>query len=208
MTARRTDETFARSPGVGSAPESSSGDLDRMVRALAGSVLARLPRHAGVEMSDLIQAGNIGLLQAARTFRPENGAPLAGYARFRIRGEMLDAVRRNTGRGQSKPVVITESCAPTEMDIESRAATLPEQSPLSLLAAKQRAAIVREEVDRLPPRYRAVVGMRYSAESNLREIGAALRVNESRACQIHQSALGRLRRALRKRGVRELSQLI
>ena len=76
-------------------PEPTS-DMNRLVRILAARVLAGLPRDSGIEMSDLIQAGNVGLLQAARTFCPQNGAPLAGYAKFRIRGEMLDAVRRNT----------------------------------------------------------------------------------------------------------------
>ena len=72
-------------------------DMDRLVRAVAGRVLARLPRGSGLEMADLIQAGNIGLLQAKRTFNPESGVSLAGYAKFRIRGEMLDTVRRCAG---------------------------------------------------------------------------------------------------------------
>jgi RNA polymerase sigma factor for flagellar operon FliA len=183
-------------------------ELKGMVRTLARRVLASTPRHAGLELSDLIQVGNIGLLNAVRTFRPEYGAPLAGYAKFRIRGEMLDTVRRSTGRGCCKPILVSPSPERPESDLESRACTPPEHSPLSLLAARQRSAILREEVDRLPPRYRAVVRMRYATEYNLREIGAVLHVNESRACQIHQNALGRLRLALNKRGVRVLSQLM
>src|SRR5579863_8225660 len=72
-------------------------DMSRLVRLLAGRVHARLPRGCGIEMADLVQAGNIGLLQASRTYRPRSGTPLAGYAKFRIRGEMLDTVRRNAG---------------------------------------------------------------------------------------------------------------
>src|ERR1017187_9167215 len=72
-------------------------DMNRLVRAVAGRVLARLPRGSGLELADLIQAGNIGLLQAKRAFNPENGVSLAGYAKFRIRGEMLDTVRRCAG---------------------------------------------------------------------------------------------------------------
>jgi RNA polymerase sigma factor for flagellar operon FliA len=206
--AREMSETSLRVPGAGPATENSPVDMDRMVRALAGRVLASVPRYAGLEMSDLIQAGNIGLLSAARTFRPEDGAPLAAYARFRIRGEMLDTVRRNTGRGAARPVLMSASAGEPEMDIESLVPTPPELSPLGLLAAGERAAILREEVERLPSRHRAVVRMRYTSEYNLREIGAVLRVNESRACQLHQSALGRLRRALHKRGVRLFSQLM
>lgn len=208
LAARGLSETSVRFPGAGPATENSPADLDRMVRALAGRVLASVPRHAGIEMADLIQAGNIGLLSAARTFRPEDGAPLAAYARFRIRGEMLDTVRRNTGRGAARPVLMSSSAGEPEMNIESQVPAPPELSPLGLLAARERAAILREEVERLPPRHRAVVRMRYTSEYNLREIGTVLRVNESRACQLHQSALGQLRRALHKRGVRLFSQLM
>ena len=182
-------------------------DMNRLVRAIAGRVLARLPRGSGIEISDLIQAGNIGLLQAARTFSPQSGAPLACYAKFRIRGEMLDTVRRNTGSRRAHFVRQVEATG-DEMDIESRIPAPPEHSPHSLVTNIQRAVILGEEVQRLPPRYRTVVRLRYSGEYSLREIGAVLRVRESRACQLHRSALGCLRRALFRRGVRNLSNLM
>jgi RNA polymerase sigma factor FliA len=184
-----------------------SPEMNRLVRILASRVLAGLPRDSGIEMSDLIQAGNLGLLQAARTFCPQNGAPLAGYAKYRIRGEMLDAVRRNSGPGRAGPVT-RGSADDDSNDLESMIPAPAEHSPHSLLAKNQRETILGEEVARLPPRYRAVVRLRYSREFSLREIGAVLRVHESRACQIHRSALGRLRRALSKRGLRGLSTLI
>jgi RNA polymerase sigma factor for flagellar operon FliA len=182
-------------------------EMDRLVRALAGRILARVPKGAGVDMADLIQAGNIGLLQAARTFRPQSGAPLRGYAKFRIRGEMLDTVRRNAGLRPANFVRQGEE-AGEDMDIESRVSAPPEHSPDSLAAKGQRAAILGQEVQRLPLRYRTVVRLRYSREFSLREIGAVLRVQESRACQLHQTALGRLRRALSKRGVVHMSNLM
>lgn len=189
-----------------------SQDMNRLVRILAARVLAGLPRDSGIEMSDLIQAGNLGLLQAARTFCPQNGAPLAGYAKFRIRGEMLDAVRRNYGPGHAGLTThgstADDGSERQGTDLESMLPAPAEHSPHSLLAKTQRAAILGEEVARLPPRYRAVVRLRYSREFSLREIGAVLRVHESRACQLHRSALGRLRRALSKRGLRGMSTLL
>jgi len=82
-----------------------------------------------------------------------------------------------------------------------------ENSPQISFLRRERAKIIGEEVKRLPERYRTVVQLRYSGEMTLRQIGAALSVNESRACQIHHSALNLLKRALRNRGVRELSHL-
>lgn len=181
--------------------------MSRLVRILASRVLAGLPRDTGIEMADLIQAGNLGLLQAERSFKPENGAPLWGYAKFRIRGEMLDAVRRNS-RPARAGIMTQGSTAEDGVDLEAMIPASSDYSPFSVLARNQRAAILDEEVARLPERYRAVVRMRYASEFSLREIGEALSVHESRACQLHQSALGHLRRALSRRGVRSLSTLM
>jgi RNA polymerase sigma factor for flagellar operon FliA len=188
-------------------PASAATDMSRLVKILAARVLAGLPRDSGIEMSDLIQAGNLGFLQATRSFCPESGAPLAGYAKFRIRGEMLDTVRRNFRPGCSSTPA-QGSTREDGMDLESTIPAPLEHSPHSLLAQHQRAAILGQEVARLPARHRAVVRLRYSGNFSLREIGEVLCVHESRACQLHRSALGRLRRALSRRGLRGISTLM
>jgi RNA polymerase sigma factor (sigma-70 family) len=187
-----------------SAPHPNT-ELSQIVRGLAGRLHARLPHGCGIELSDLIQSGNVGLLKAAQSFELHYGAPFALYAKFRIRGEMLDLVRRHAGREHSGPVVLSPN--PVIPDAEGGLPTSPENSPQSSALRQQRAEIIREEIQRLPARDRAVVRLRYSAEMTLRQIGAALHVNESRACQIHQSALVRLKRALSSRGVRDFSHL-
>src|SRR5690606_15408558 len=55
-------------------------------------MLARLP--ASVQVEDLIQAGMLGLLEAARKFDHGKGASFETYAGIRIRGAMLDDVRK------------------------------------------------------------------------------------------------------------------
>jgi RNA polymerase sigma factor for flagellar operon FliA len=179
--------------------------MNRVVRILAGQLHARLPHDCGIEISDLVQAGNVGLLQAKLNYNPGRGAPLSGYAKFRIRGEMLDVVRRSARNARTTGVAsrFREDTA----ECEAPASGAADNSPQATYVRHQRARIIGEEIKRLPPRYRMVVRLRYGGEMTLREIGDALSVNESRACQIHQGALTLLRRALRNRGVRELSQL-
>lgn len=186
-------------------PPDLAPDLNRMVRGLAGRLHARLPRGCGIEVSDLVQAGNVGLLQAAGHFEPSQGAPLAGFAKFRIRGEMLDMVRRHAGRDQSPRPVRALNNEPDGW--EARVPAHPGSSPQDSALQRQRAQILAEEMRRLPARDRKVVRLRYSGDLTLRQIGNELSVNESRACQIHQSALNRLKRGLMSRGVRELSQI-
>lgn len=64
-----------------------------LVRSLAAKVYASLPPYASVELNDLVQAGHLGLVNAGRAYQSGRGVPFAVYARFRIRGEILDSLR-------------------------------------------------------------------------------------------------------------------
>lgn len=63
-----------------------------LVRRIAHHLAARLP--ASVEIDDLIQAGMLGLIDAARNFQADQGAAFETYASIRIRGSMIDEIRR------------------------------------------------------------------------------------------------------------------
>lgn len=62
-----------------------------LVKRIAHHLSARLPQT--LEVEDLMQAGMIGLLEAARKFDPDNGASFETFAGIRIRGAMIDQVR-------------------------------------------------------------------------------------------------------------------
>jgi RNA polymerase sigma factor for flagellar operon FliA len=64
-----------------------------LVKRIAYHLVSRLP--ASVQVEDLIQAGMIGLLEAARNYNPDQGASFETYAGIRIRGSMLDEIRRS-----------------------------------------------------------------------------------------------------------------
>ena len=63
-----------------------------LVRRIAYHLMGRLP--ASVDVGDLIQSGMIGLLEASRNFAQNRGASFETYAGIRIRGAMLDELRR------------------------------------------------------------------------------------------------------------------
>ncbi len=63
-----------------------------MVKKIAHHLIGRLPNTILVE--DLIQAGMMGLLEASRNYDASKGASFETYAGIRIRGMMLDEVRR------------------------------------------------------------------------------------------------------------------
>lgn len=64
-----------------------------LVKRIAHHLAARLP--ASVDVDDLIQAGVIGLLEAARHYNGSRGASFETYAGIRIRGAMIDELRQN-----------------------------------------------------------------------------------------------------------------
>jgi len=63
-----------------------------LVKRIAYHLMGRLP--ASVVVDDLIQSGMIGLLEAAKRYDVTKGASFETYAGIRIRGSIIDEVRR------------------------------------------------------------------------------------------------------------------
>jgi len=61
------------------------------VRYLARRIHERLPRH--VPLEDLVHAGVIGLIDALNKFDSSKHVQFGSYAKFRIRGAILDSLR-------------------------------------------------------------------------------------------------------------------
>jgi RNA polymerase sigma-32 factor len=71
--------------------------LHQLVRAYARLVVATAARfrNYGLPLGDLVQEGNVGLMQAAARFEPERGVRFSTYAAWWIRSSMQDYVLRN-----------------------------------------------------------------------------------------------------------------
>nr|WP_240722039.1 RNA polymerase sigma factor FliA [Pseudoalteromonas phenolica] len=63
-----------------------------LVKKVACHLLARLP--ANIQLDDLVQSGMIGLIEASKNFDASKGASFETFAGIRIRGAMLDEIRR------------------------------------------------------------------------------------------------------------------
>lgn len=62
-----------------------------LVRAMACRIHTRLPKQ--VEVDDLISAGTLGLIAAIERYDADRSVPFDTYARHRIRGAIMDALR-------------------------------------------------------------------------------------------------------------------
>lgn len=92
-------------------------DYAPLVKRIAYHLMTRLPPT--VQVDDLIQSGMIGLLEAARNYDASQGASFETYAGIRIRGAMLDEIRKGDWAPRSlhrKVRAITKAVA----DIEAR----------------------------------------------------------------------------------------
>jgi RNA polymerase sigma factor for flagellar operon FliA len=67
-------------------------DLMWLVRCIAKGMADCLPQQ--VDLDDLISAGTVGLIKAVDDFDPGRGAKLETYARYRIKGAILDDLRK------------------------------------------------------------------------------------------------------------------
>lgn len=57
----------------------------------ARRICERLPQHVSFE--DLVHAGVVGLIEAARSYDVRKAVPFQAFAKYRIRGAMLDSLR-------------------------------------------------------------------------------------------------------------------
>jgi RNA polymerase sigma factor for flagellar operon FliA len=184
-----------------------------LVKRIAYHLMSRLP--ASVQADDLIQAGMIGLIEASRKFDPEQGASFETYAGIRIRGSMLDEIRRTDWTPRSvhrKAREVAEAVRKIENE-KGRDARGVEVAEAMGLEIKEYHKILQDATgcrifsfedpgnageegyasNSRDLNERLVMALYYDEELNLREIGEILGVSESRVCQIHGQALIRLR---------------
>jgi RNA polymerase sigma factor (sigma-70 family) len=155
-----------------------------LIAPIARRLARTLPRSFALE--DLIGAGRVGLVDAARRYRPEKhgGAPFSAFARPRIRGAILDSVRRASFIEATRPA-LEDSPEPAELSLTE--AWVDREALGFRVAAAIRA---------LPELQRRVLLLHYDEGLRLRAIGGAIGKGRSRASKLHMEALRSLRRRL------------
>lgn len=154
-----------------------------LVGPIARRYLRRVP--PSIELDDLLAAGRIGLIQAANMYRPKehNDTPFTAYARIKIRSHVWMAIRRRNWTAATAPG-LEEAPEP---------AVSGDAAIVESIDRGRRAAIVRQAVDRLPERHRAVVEMHDLRGMKLADVGRELGLGCSRTSQLHVEAIAMLR---------------
>lgn len=99
-----------------------------LVKRIAFKLHSRLPDSVQVE--DLIQAGMLGLLEAHERFDADEGASFSTFAGIRIRGAMLDEIRRGDWAPRSLHRK-SRAVASAKRRLEARNCRVPTESELA-----------------------------------------------------------------------------
>lgn len=159
----------------------------------------RVPKTSLADRDDVASAAMVGLIGAVDRFDPRRGVPFEAYAALRIRGAVVDELRRVDERGRADRR--TEDAA-TAVSLDVLLEQGTHQGPVTDDGLTERyeqedlRTRVQDALGRLPARQREVIARYYGDELTLREAGAKMGVSEARACQLHGRAIQSLRREL------------
>ena len=177
-------------------PRDGRSRNERVLRylPLVRSIVYRLrPRTSALDVDDLVSAGTIGLIEAAERFDSRRGVPFTSYAYARIRGAIVDEIRRLSQPKRTDVDSVPELSLQAPV-VGEQSLTLIDVIADPLAPEPDAGAEFGEVVDAigdLPPREREALGLQ-TAGHTLGEIAARLRCSESRASQILVRARCRL----------------
>ena len=187
-----------------------------LVRRIVAHLMRRLPRS--VQREDLLSAGTLGLFHALRSSTHTSPEMFAAYARIRIRGSIVDELRRHDWSPRRRKVLTTGAPASTS-NVTSivRGSSPPLRprvsvvgfddlppgctaglaedcaSPLDDVLARREREALHRAVDKLPEREREIICLRYFQGMSSKAIAEALGLSEARISQLSARATARLR---------------
>lgn len=168
-----------------------------LARALSRRV--RLSDTPVADGEDLASAGLLGLIDAVDRFEPGRGVPFEAYASLRIRGSIIDELRRVDERGRGPASELRRRAISLDGLVEEEWQAFLATADTEVDDAFEREDLrhrVQNALDGLPTRQREVLARYYADSLTLRETGARMGISEARACQLHGRAIANLRRAL------------
>jgi RNA polymerase sigma factor for flagellar operon FliA len=175
-----------------------------LVQRIAQRAAASYGLPPGVDTSDLVSCGVLGLAEAWERFDPERGVAFEAFAMPRVKGAVVDAIRagdwvprkaRITGSPVMALVSIDGGHSDGDGDRSAAHGLADEAVPMpgDALLAAERAHELMGFLNRLPERERMIVTLHYFQGVQLAKIARSLGVTESRVSQLHTRALRMLR---------------
>ena len=165
-----------------------------LVKRTAFHLKSRVPPN--IDLDDLIQAGLEGLVQASKSYDSTKNVTFEGFAKVRIKGAMLDEVRRLSYATRTTVSLKREQ---SEVSSDSNQGIIGEDidessNPEDQVDRDETLSILQALIAELPERTQLVLNLYYVEELNLKEIAAVLSISEGRVSQILSETASKLRK--------------
>ena len=195
LSQEEESEQLARLPSE----EARSALIEHNLRLVV--YVARRFESTGAGLEDLVSIGTVGLIKAINTFCADKNIKLATYASRCIENEILMYLRKRSG-GRSE-VSLDE---PLNVDWDGNELLLSdvlgseEDSVGFELAKKEERRVLHEAVERLSPRERLIVELRYGLrggrELTQKEVADTLGISQSYISRLEKKIIADLKKEI------------
>jgi len=173
-----------------------------LVRQVVARVMRRVPPN--VQRDDLLSAGVYGLVDCLRRNDGSTGAAFEAYARIRIRGAVIDELRKVdfVPRHQRSNLQTARVVSLDVLSEEAHGADFADDAKTANVATLfddlQDARALARAISALPQREQLIVRMRYFEARTIHEIATELCLSDPRVSQLHARAIARLREVMER----------
>ena len=187
--------------------QSDSAARELLIKAYLTLVvsIACMHQRPGIELDDLIQEGNIGLIRAVDKFDPTRGARFSTHAMYWIKKQIQLYQHHNYDDTISLDIEITtgDEYLCLSDTIEDGDTLLGSPSFLQIDTILEREELhgqINEQIAALPANEREVLQLLYGTESrnsySITEVAVMLRISKVRVCQLRDRALRKIRKSV------------
>ena len=183
-------------------------------RKVASGLFLKYGHHL-LDWNDFVSIASLATLKCIETYTPSVGAPFEGYAYARLRGSVLNEIRKNTKHSKTRvetdyvsAIRAIEETFPVtdsvntivDFAIEMAFAHLLEassrtgQQPCTAYDNNQTEVLLKTLVDQLEEREKFIIKSAYFQQIPLNDIATVCGVSCARISQLHKSGLVNLRR--------------
>jgi RNA polymerase sigma factor for flagellar operon FliA len=183
------DKMTVDKTAIGAGPNMRAGANDPALSAMYGGWIKRTAlmlksRMPWAELDELLQWGAIGMLEAMNRFDRALGVNFEAFAARRIRGAMIDGLRRDGALRRGESVLDADA-----VDTAALSSGTSPDDPLALLLRADNRNLLIEALKCLPALEYRVLALHFYDEMNNREIAAILDMSEGYASRIRKRAL-------------------